>query len=107
MIGPQGPSLTAAPTGSRLTIIIGAVQSGATDSEDAMRKHLDIDEEPVRDDHDAGEDDAAATGGLPNRLLTAFEVAGFTRQTFSTGSSAAHQPACRKPTAEEPPMKEE
>ena len=40
-----------------------------------MRKHLYIDEEPVRDDHDAGEDDAAATGGLPNRLLTAFEVA--------------------------------
>ena len=42
-----------------------------------MRKHLYIDEEPVRDDHDAGEDDAAATGGLPNRLLTAFEVAEF------------------------------
>ena len=40
-----------------------------------MRKHLYIDEEPVGDDHDAGEDDAAATGGLPNRLLTAFEVA--------------------------------
>ena len=75
MIGPQGPSLTAAPTGSRLTIIIGAVQSGATDSEDAMRKHLYIDEELVRHDHDAGEDDAAATGGLPSRLLTAFEVA--------------------------------
>ena len=71
----SGPSLTAAPTGSRLTIIIGAVQSGATDSEDAMRKHLSIDEELVRHDHDAGEDDAAATGGLPNRLLTAFEVA--------------------------------
>ena len=75
MIGPQGPSLTAAPTGSRLTIIIGAVQSGATDLEDAMRKHLYIDEELVGHDHDAGEDDAAATGGLPNRLLTAFEVA--------------------------------
>ena len=58
MIGPQGPSLTAAPTGSRLTIIIGAVQSGATDSEDAMRKHVYIDEELVRHDHDAGEDDA-------------------------------------------------
>jgi excisionase family DNA binding protein len=75
VIGPQGPSLTAAPTGSRLNIIIGAVQSGATDSEDAMRKHLYVDEEPVREDHDAGEDDAGATGGLPNRLLTAFEVA--------------------------------
>ena len=77
MIGPQGPSLTAAPTGSRLTIIIGAVQSGATDSEDAMRKHLYVDEEPVREDHDAGEDDAGATGGPPNRLLTAFEVADY------------------------------
>ena len=124
MIGPQGPSLTAAPTGSRLTIIIGAVQSGATDSEDAMRKHLCADDVPVRDDHDAGEDDAGATGGLPNRLLTAFEVAEyigcheetvrraysracsrrsdsacavavFTRRTCSTGSSAAHQLACR------------
>jgi len=40
-----------------------------------MRKHLYVDEEPVREDHDTGEDDAAATGGLPNRLLTAFEVA--------------------------------
>ena len=40
-----------------------------------MRKHLYIDEEPVRDDHDASEDDTATTGGLPNRLLTAFEVA--------------------------------
>jgi excisionase family DNA binding protein len=40
-----------------------------------MRKHLYIGEEPVRDDHDAGEDDGAATGRLPNRLLTAFEVA--------------------------------
>ena len=75
MIGPQGPSLTAAPTGSCLHNAIGAVQSGATDSEDAMRKHLYADDEPVRDHHDAGEDDAAATGGLPNRLLTAFEVA--------------------------------
>ncbi len=75
MIGPQVPSLAAVPTGSRLNNAIGAVHSGATDSEDAMRKHLHIDEEPVRDDQDAGEDDAAATGGLPNRLLTAFEVA--------------------------------
>ena len=101
-----------------------------------MRKHLYIGEEPVRDDHDAGEDDGAATGGLPNRLLTAFEVAEyigcheetvrraysrglltsqrfgvrgrrFHRRTSSTGSSAARQLACRKPTAEEPSMKEE
>ena len=71
----SGPSLTASPTGSRLNNTIGAVHSGATDSEDTMRKHLYVDEEPVRDDSDAGEDDAAATGGLPNRLLTAFEVA--------------------------------
>ena len=39
-----------------------------------MRKHLYADEKPVPNDHDAGEV-AAATGGLPNRLLTAFEVA--------------------------------
>jgi len=36
---------------------------------------LYIDEEPVPNDRDAGEVDAGATGGLPNRLLTAFEVA--------------------------------
>ena len=41
-----------------------------------MRKHLYIGEEPVRDDDDAGED-GSATGGLPNRLLTAFEVAAY------------------------------
>jgi hypothetical protein len=40
-----------------------------------MRKHLHIDEDPVRDDHDDVQDDSMATGGLPNRLLTAFEVA--------------------------------
>jgi len=40
-----------------------------------MRKHLYIDEEAVRDDHELSEDDGTASGGLPNRLLTAFEVA--------------------------------
>ena len=40
-----------------------------------MRKHLYADDVPVRAIDDAGEDDAGATGGLPNRLLTAFEVA--------------------------------
>ena len=40
-----------------------------------MRKHLYIDEEPVRDDHELSEDDGAASCGVPNRLLTAFEVA--------------------------------
>ena len=47
---PQGPSLTAAPTGSRLNIIIGAAQSGATNSEDAMRKTLYVDQEHIRDE---------------------------------------------------------
>ena len=40
-----------------------------------MRKRLQIDEEPVRNDHDGEDAHAAATAGLPNRLLTAFEVA--------------------------------
>jgi excisionase family DNA binding protein len=40
-----------------------------------MRRHLDTDEEPVRDHQELTEDDGAASGGLPNRLLTAFEVA--------------------------------
>ena len=40
-----------------------------------MGKHLHIDEELVRDAHDVDEADVPATGGLPSRLLTAFEVA--------------------------------
>jgi excisionase family DNA binding protein len=40
-----------------------------------MRKHLYIDAEPARDDHELSEDDGAASSGLPHRLLTAFEVA--------------------------------
>jgi excisionase family DNA binding protein len=71
----SGPSLTAAPTGSRLHNTIGAARSGATDSEDAMRKHMYTDEEPVRDDRQLTADEDVSTGGLPNRLLTAFEVA--------------------------------
>jgi len=56
-----------------------------------MRKHLYAHEEPVRDDHDAGEDDPGATGGLPNRLLTAFEGAEYigchetVRRAYSRG----------------------
>jgi excisionase family DNA binding protein len=40
-----------------------------------MRKDICIDEERVRDDGEFSEDAGPATGGLPNRLLTAFEVA--------------------------------
>ena len=40
-----------------------------------MRKHLYTDEEPVRDDRQLTEDDDVSTPALPNRLLTAFEVA--------------------------------
>ena len=102
-----------------------------------MRKHLYVDEEPVRDDHDAGEDDRRGNwrpaeptvdsirGRRVHRLPrrdraarvlaracsrrndSACAVAVFIRRTCSTGSSAAHQLACRKPTAEEPTMKEE
>ncbi len=75
VIGPQAPSLAAVATGSRLHINIGAARAAPHISEDAMRKNLYIDEELERDDDDAAEDAAPATGGLPNRLLTAFEVA--------------------------------
>jgi excisionase family DNA binding protein len=75
VIGPQAPSLAAVPTGSRLHLNIGAARAAPRISEDAMRKNLYIDEGPIRDDNDAGEADATTTGGLPNRLLTAFEVA--------------------------------
>ena len=40
-----------------------------------MRKNLYIDQEIDRNDAEATEDLAPATRGLPNRLLTAFEVA--------------------------------
>ena len=40
-----------------------------------MRKDICTDEERVRDDGEFSEDAGPATGGLPNRLLTAFEVA--------------------------------
>jgi excisionase family DNA binding protein len=40
-----------------------------------MRKNLYIDQEIDRHDAHAAEDPAPATGALPNRLLTAFEVA--------------------------------
>ena len=40
-----------------------------------MRKNLYIDQELTRDDVDVAADAAPAAGGLPNRLLTAFEVA--------------------------------
>jgi hypothetical protein len=126
VIGPQAPSLAAVPTGSRLHINIGAARAAPRISEDAMRKNLYIDQELARDDADVADDAAPATGGLPNRLLTAFEVAeyisatrkpsvvhtradcsprsdsacvgaAFTRRTCSTGSSAAHRRAFRKP----------
>ena len=41
-----------------------------------MRKELYADQEPVRDDHDAGAT-SGGNGGLPNRLMTAFQVAEF------------------------------
>lgn len=40
-----------------------------------MRKNLYVDHELEHDDADVADDAAPATGGLPNRLLTAFEVA--------------------------------
>jgi excisionase family DNA binding protein len=40
-----------------------------------MRKDICTDEERVRDDGEFSEDAGPTTGGLPNRLLTAFEVA--------------------------------
>ena len=77
MIGPQAPSLTAAPTGSRLHINIGAARRRRHRvSEDVDEEELYIDQE-----HDSRRSPrrpkttAPATGGLPNRLLTAFEVA--------------------------------
>jgi excisionase family DNA binding protein len=63
-----------------------------------MRKHLHIDEKPVRDDRDDGEEDGAATGSLPNRLLTAFEVAEYigcheetVRRAYSRGLLASQR----------------
>ena len=40
-----------------------------------MRKDICTDEERVRHDGESSEEAGPANGGLPNRLLTAFEVA--------------------------------
>lgn len=72
----QRPFTHGGPTGSRLHINIGAARPAPRSSEDVMRKNMYIDQELERDDAAAAADDPApATGGLPNRLLTAFEVA--------------------------------
>jgi excisionase family DNA binding protein len=63
-----------------------------------MRKHLFIDDQPVRAAHGAGEYVAAPTDGLPNRLLTAFEVADYigcheetVRRAYSRGLVASQR----------------
>ena len=62
-----------------------------------MRKNLYVDQELARDDADVA-DDAPATGGLPNRLLTAFEVAEYigcheetVRRAYSRGLLASQR----------------
>jgi excisionase family DNA binding protein len=42
-----------------------------------MRKELYANQEHTRDESQLGEPKSPATGGLPNRLLSAFEVAEF------------------------------
>ena len=42
-----------------------------------MRKHIDADEEPVRQVCETDRDASPAIRGLPNRLLKAFEVADY------------------------------
>lgn len=63
-----------------------------------MRKNLYIDHEPEPDDADVAEDAAPATGGIPNRLLTAFEVAEYigcheetVRRAYSRGLLASQR----------------
>lgn len=63
-----------------------------------MRRHIYTDEEPVRDDRELTEDEDVSTGGLPNRLLTAFEVAEYigcheetVRRAYSRGLLASQR----------------
>jgi excisionase family DNA binding protein len=63
-----------------------------------MRKNLYIDQGLERDDADVADDAAPATGGLPNRLLTAFEVAEYigcheetVRRAYSRGLLASQR----------------
>jgi excisionase family DNA binding protein len=86
------------PTGSRLHINIGAACAAPHISEDAMRKNLYTDQELERDDADVADDAAPATDGLPNRLLTAFEVAEYigcheetVRRAYSRGLLASQR----------------
>ena len=63
-----------------------------------MRKNLYTDQEPEREDADVADDAAPATDGLPNRLLTAFEVAEYigcheetVRRAYSRGLLASQR----------------
>ena len=63
-----------------------------------MRKNLYTDQELERDDADVADDAAPATDGLPNRLLTAFEVAEYigcheetVRRAYSRGLLASQR----------------
>ena len=63
-----------------------------------MRKNLYIDQELERDDADVAHDAAPATDSLPNRLLTAFEVAEYigcheetVRRAYSRGLLASQR----------------
>jgi len=63
-----------------------------------MRKDMHTGEERVRDDGEFMEEACPATGGLPNRLLTAFEVAEYigcheetVRRAYSRGLLASQR----------------
>jgi excisionase family DNA binding protein len=75
----RGPSLAAALTGSRLHVNFGAActSCGASFSEDAMRKSLYSHPDQNRTDNQLALGTTPEAGTLPNRLLTAFEVAEF------------------------------
>ena len=79
MIGPQAPSLTAAPTGSRLHLNFGTAARAAPQSLGGRHEETAVRGSGAYSGRRPGhrETQRRAIGGLPNRLLTAFEVAEF------------------------------
>jgi excisionase family DNA binding protein len=54
---------------------LAPLRAAAQISEDAMKNHVYADDHSLRDDDELDDDVDSGTGGLPNRLLTALEVA--------------------------------
>jgi len=67
----------AAPTGSPIPILSAPRLDAGTNRRDVMNKNAYLEQAHIREDVELANDVAPAQAALPNRLLTAFEVAEF------------------------------